>query len=187
MAIAVPQYFMNTFTIHKAQPKDAQGIQDVLLLAWLQTYPNEHLGVTKEIIRNFLKRSTTKAVAEKIGALSETEKYHVAKIRESDVIVGFARTIGDELRALYVHPVYQGKGVGTSLFNSFVQVPERVRVAQYNRKAIGFYEKLGFKGRKPVTAFNLEGILVPQFELVLELASAEPPRDPREYPLHTGG
>ncbi|MHC5721723.1 MAG: GNAT family N-acetyltransferase, partial [Nostoc sp.] len=38
---------------------------------------------------------------------------------EGDFIIGFASFIVDELMELYVHPKYQGKGIGRALVQHF--------------------------------------------------------------------
>jgi GNAT superfamily N-acetyltransferase len=67
---------------------------------------------------------------------------------ERDIVTGFTSYIVDELIALYVHPKYQGKGIGRTLVRHFCNqatncgVDEVITTASLY--AEGFYSRLGF-------------------------------------------
>jgi ribosomal protein S18 acetylase RimI-like enzyme len=146
---------MEEITILDAVPNDALGITNVFYKAWLATYPNKEKGITVEDIEDSYKDDFS---AEKIEELKElirnvpkNKKRLVAKI--GDLVVGACTVIRNEnhnhLRTLYVLPEFQGKGIGTMLWNTAQEFldPTKdtiVQVADYTEQAIRFYEKLGF-------------------------------------------
>lgn len=115
----------------------------------------------------------------KIVEFQKNGRYVVAEV--DGRIVGFCILVRDEdknqLRGMYVSPGYQGKGVGTALWQEVRKAidPKKdtyVEVATYNATAIGFYTKLGFKdtGRR----FSDErlkigkGGVIPEMEMRLD-------------------
>lgn len=61
-------------------------------------------------------------------------------------IKGFAGISGEELKMLYVHPDWQGKGMGRNLVHHSIQKYGIAYVDVYaqNERAVGFYTRLGF-------------------------------------------
>ncbi len=73
--------------------------------------------------------------------------------KEGDKIAGFCQIVKgkeyNELKIIYVLPEYQGKGIGKMLASKALSLldPRKdiiVEVVEYNKNAIGFYERLGF-------------------------------------------
>jgi GNAT superfamily N-acetyltransferase len=72
--------------------------------------------------------------------------------------------------------MYQGKGVGSALFNAILPHVDKdliVYVAPYNERAIQFYEKLGFKDTgKPFTEdrhiMPISGVTIPEMEMIIK-------------------
>lgn len=62
-------------------------------------------------------------------------------------IVGFIGTSNDNIEMLFIDPEFRGKGVGRVLTKFAVKdlKIEKVDVNEQNLRAVGFYEKLGFK------------------------------------------
>ncbi len=142
--------------IENAKPEDVRGIAEVFYKTWLATYPNEEYGITVADVEDNYKDSFTAETLEKrrkqILEMPSNTKYVSAK--DGDTVVGICRAIKHEdrnqLQAIYVLPEYQGKGIGHALWleaeKFFDPMKETfVQVATYNKKAIAFYEKLGFK------------------------------------------
>ena len=61
-------------------------------------------------------------------------------------IKGFAGVLGNELKMLYVHPKWQGQGIGRSLLSYSKQnfKIQYVDVYEQNKQAVDFYERMGF-------------------------------------------
>lgn len=172
-----------TIQIAEAKSEDALGITTVLYKTWLETYPNEELGITREAIEESYKDHFTeeriKKLEERILHQADNEKRLVAK--ENDQIVALITVIrndqSNQLKSLYVLPEYQGRGLGTRLWNEAkkfidLQKDTLVNVATYNHKTIDFYSKLGFveTGKRWVDSkWNDRcGADLPEMEMVLK-------------------
>lgn len=62
-------------------------------------------------------------------------------------VLGYGAVCGDEIRALFVHPLARGKGVGSSLLAyllSKIELPARLYVAKSNAPAKKLYQRYGF-------------------------------------------
>jgi ribosomal protein S18 acetylase RimI-like enzyme len=163
-----------------AGPEDVRGIAEVLYKTWLATYPNDDLGITKDDIEDVFKDSFTDEMlakrAERIRQLPKNETSLLAK--DEGRIVGLCNVIRhpdkNQLKAIYVLPEYQGKGIGTLLWAEAQKHFDAgkntiVHVVTYNVNAIGFYKKLGFKetGRDFIDArFKMKsGVRMPETEM----------------------
>jgi len=164
------------------QPEDARGITTLLYKTWLATYPNESLGITTEDIDDVYKDAfddeRIKRGEERLRAIPNNQKRLVAK--DGDLVVGTATMIKGEdstmLKIIYVLPEYQGKGIGSMLWNAVKDFADPnkdtiVQVADYNTQAIKFYEKLGFvdtgKRWKDEKWKMKSGASIPEMEMVL--------------------
>ena len=169
-------------TISKIKPEDALGVREVLRDTWIATYPNEELGITEADIADSYKDLFTEESIEKyqerIRNFPDSIQTFVAK--DGDRIVGVCRVIiendSNELKMLYVHPKFQGKGIGKALWKESKKLFNEnnrifVNVATYNNQAIKFYEKLGFKDtgkRFEEEKFRFKnGANIPEMEMVI--------------------
>ncbi|MDJ1432628.1 GNAT family N-acetyltransferase [Halostagnicola sp. A-GB9-2] len=104
---------------------------------------------------------------------------HEAEEEAADDIVGFAQAIvhGDtaDVLRLYVHPDYQGRGIGTTLHERLrIQLEaydiERIQLIDFafNDEGRGFYESLGFEqtGEGEV---EIDGEFYPELVYTLEV------------------
>ena len=140
-----------SITIQDAVPGDALGIGEVLYQTWLATYPNHDFGITADDIEDRFK-DRKDADGSKIRNKPENERLLTAK--DGAKIVGMCRAIREPgrniLRAIYVLPEYQGRGIGTMLWNEAYNFfdPAKdtiIEVVSYNANAIYFYTELGFR------------------------------------------
>lgn len=167
--------------ISPAKSEDSAGMQEVFYKAWLATYPNEEHGITRDDIEERFKDPVAGIEQRKknILEIAGNKKYLVAKVGEQ--IVGLCRVVKhedrNELQAIYVLPEYQGKGIGYALWQETKKFfdPTKdtiVQVATYNKKAITFYEKLGFRDngkRFTEERFRMKsGNIMPEMEMVLK-------------------
>lgn len=147
------------FKISSAQLDDAVGIGRAHLQSWLETYPNEGYGITKEwISEEFAFLTDSKGVRfreDVINNLDHNTKYMVVK-DEDDVIQGFLHASKTDtvasLNAIYLTDPLKGTGVADKLMNAVLEfaenLPIQLQVVAYNERAIRFYEKYGFKRGK---------------------------------------
>ncbi|WP_225895692.1 GNAT family N-acetyltransferase [Dendronalium phyllosphericum] len=99
----------------------------------------------------------------KILKSMKTETFWVAV--EGDIVIGFASFIVDELIGLYVHPSYQGKGIGRILVQHFcneaiAQGIDKV-LTTASLYAEGFYLRLGFTAIKRAPHYLRTNVVVP--------------------------
>jgi ribosomal protein S18 acetylase RimI-like enzyme len=172
--------------ISVATPEDVQGITEVMYKTWLATYPHEELGITIDDIEDRYKDSFTETSlqkrAEQIANIPKGQSLFLAK--DKDAVVGICRVVitenKNQLQAIYILPEYQGRGIGNKLWERGKEMFNTendifVNVASYNKNAIAFYEKLGFKDtgkRWDDEKFILKsGAKIPEMELVIKADS----------------
>ncbi len=163
------------FEISVATPADIPGIKKVRRETWISTYPNEQYGVTEEDVK---KRFMVKQPrVEQVGLInSDVLKTWVAKVHGQ--AVGYCTAQKGALHrihTLYVLPAFQNQRIGTKLIGTAMNwLGKRndiyINVAVYNKKAISFYETLGFvliDNGNVVEGFTLpSGAVIPEIEMV---------------------
>jgi ribosomal protein S18 acetylase RimI-like enzyme len=168
--------------IMPTKPEDSRGVAEVFHKTWLATYPNEQAGISAEDIEDRFKDAFTEEAltkrSERIAHPAEGTSFFVAKDGEKVVgVCNMARHPDrNQLQAIYVLPEYQGKGVGTLLWEEARKHFDAgkdivVQVAEYNKKAIDFYERLGFVATgKHFTDEHFKmksGAMIPETELII--------------------
>ena len=176
----------HTVEIAEAQPEDVEGMHEVFRAAWMETYPNEELGITKEQIAERFDASNTEEemVRRKARIKFSPVGQHTLVARVDGRIVGVARSMGlkglpisgrNRLEAFYVHPDFHKQGIGKKLWEAskqhFIDTQETdVFVASYNHNAIGVYESFGFKdsGGDDILDERIQvgGVIIPQRHMV---------------------
>lgn len=173
---------MQNIQIVVPKPEDTLGITTVFHKAWLSAYPNKEYGITIDDIEDHFKSAFTPEGQEKrrkhITNPAPNSFRLIAK--DGDKVVGTATLLRDEeknkLSTIYVLPEYQGKGIGKMLWLGLKEKLDNtkktiVQVAVYNKNAIAFYEKLGFKDngkRWSDEKFRMKsGSILPEMEMDL--------------------
>ncbi len=143
-----------------ATPEDARGIKEISYYSWLATYPNEKEGITLDDIKERLKNALSEEkIAEKARQISNSEDERYLVVKDSDKPVGYCHVKKypdrNQLHAIYILPEYLGQGIGTKLWDEAKKFFDptkdtKVEVATYNKNAINFYRKLGFKDTERV-------------------------------------
>lgn len=143
--------------IRTALPDDAIDIQNVFYKTWLETYPSKAEGIITEDIQEIFKDNfSDKKIEELKNRLKDfpsNAKMLVAFDEENTKVVGLCRIYlrekFNQLQAIYILPEYQRSGIGRKLWAEALNFFNKdkniiVQVATYNKKAISFYESLGF-------------------------------------------
>jgi ribosomal protein S18 acetylase RimI-like enzyme len=167
--------------IEKGKEEDIFEIQEVLYKTWIETYPNEKLGITRDDIEQRYKLMQTPENKEaRIKRFRERpQNAHTFVAKVNGKIVGCCTFIQhknyDQLKMFYVLPSFQKKGVAKAMWEEIQKMfvtGKRiiVQVADYNEKAIKYYEKLGFKdnGKRlsdPVFKMPISGKIISEMEM----------------------
>lgn len=144
----------------------AADIENIRRIDWITTYVNEEAGITKsDIINSFpILEERMKLTAQNITFSCELVGYWIAK--EVERIIGFSvasKGSNHHIGAIYVHPSYQAKGVGSQLMEQMIkwlgdENDIDLEVASFNENAKNFYMKFGFvqagKGEFPLKNLN---------------------------------
>ncbi len=138
------------FKIRDAAKDDAIAIQKIAVRAWNHTHvPN----IGQEQVDYMVSRIYSVEGLHK--QMNEGEKYIL--ISENETPVGYLSfTIKDteryHINKLYIDPDYHGKGFGKVLLDEAIKIIKNsggsiveLHVNEHNTKAIGFYEKYGFR------------------------------------------
>ena len=160
-------------TVETAIPDHADGICRVCTTSWREAYD----GVLSEeyVEANVRIRYEPERVADRIRESDGTAGYLVAR-RDSEEgddggpVVGTVRDdrpdpgVG-EVSDLYVHPDWQGEGVGSRLLAALTErqrergaTEQRVYVFADHNDAVGFYEAKGFEPENHFSAATVDGV-----------------------------
>ena len=174
---------INDYKIRRIIPDDYLGLHNVYFLTWLDTYPNEEFNITVEDIKyKYEQRLLPETIEERKKKILEKRENEINLLIEyKEKIIALCNGIKNvdynELQAIYVLTKYQGLGLGHALWNEVKKFfdPKKnivVHVALYNKKAINFYEKLGFV--KTGKIFSDEkhkmrnGAIIPEMEMMIK-------------------
>ena len=163
-----------------ALPGDVEGMQEVFYKTWLNTYPNKQFDITVDDIEDrFKDRLGEKRLQERRERIVQSP-HTTFLAKESDQVVGLCRVQNtdtqNKLQAICVLPEYQGKGIGTRLWEEAQKTFDKskdtfVAVATYNANAISFYKKLGFEDTgKRFTGEKLRmksGVTIPEMGMII--------------------
>lgn len=154
---------MNKYTISDAAEEDAELIGPIHLNAWHQSYINSDYGIDSEFIDEIMGKVATKEgtkfrrkrIAE-AKATPDKIIYKVVKDHEGKVVGFFIAEKQDkfnELQAIYLLDSAKGSGVAHELMEEFLgwldpTKPSKLQAAAYNKRAIKYYERYGFKVTK---------------------------------------
>lgn len=144
--------------IRDARPEDADAISHVNFETWKATYPNEKTGITvtdiEILFKDVFSPENIEQHSKYLQSLPSNQKVLVAEVNSRIVAFCHAQKAGggqgNRLKSLYVLPEFQGRGIGSLLWNevkNFFDPASAITtdVATQNSRAIAFYENLGFK------------------------------------------
>lgn len=167
------------YKVVDATSDDVEKTSKLLEDTWLATYPNKHAGITYEDIQErFSSPEIKESIERRKNTINTNPDKHSWVIRDGDEVVGMCEVMREEgkgwLRALYVSPPLQGKGLGKKLFEQALEWlgsenPIFIHAAEYNLKAINFYKSFGFKETGIEVNSSLSplpsGKVIPEIEL----------------------
>lgn len=153
---------MDNIKIRKAEPNDAEAWCRIRKECWLQVYPNEEYGITREdiLLKDFDSSEQVKGWQDSFTSRKDCN-YYTAE--NENKVVGMCLTYPDqdicEIGALYIDLSSQHQGIGALLMNKALadfdsSKKVNLKVVSYNDNAINFYKKFGFKIIGPVKDEN---------------------------------
>ncbi len=164
------------YLIRPATFKDYLDIHNICFETWMVTYPNKKFNIREEDIRYKFEKKTKKK-----NTFKTDNKKSRLLLEFSGKIVAFCNCEEkkgfNQLQAIYVLPKYQGVGFAYALWEESKKIfnPQKdiiVNVASYNKKAINFYKKLGFKSTGKVLLNEKHkmrnGAIIPELEMIIK-------------------
>ena len=175
---------VKAISILEAEPDDAPGIAEVQRITWLDTYPNDEHGITKNDIEERVSQwQTDESINRLRNSIARSEDGTLRLVaRDGKKVVGYCLVMKKEphnkLQVLYVLPDYQGLGVGKKLAKQGIEWlgTERdvaLEVVSYNTDSIEFYKRLGFEitGDAHNEVAELpSGKVMPEFQMIKHIA-----------------
>lgn len=127
--------------------------------SWLDTYPNERAGVSREWVQQRISRYSHQEKIEKRRKMidkAETDPnvlIRIAKDEEGSVvglIMPYRNQETQQVGAIYIDKAYYGTGLAQRLMDEIIawadpKRPLELEVASYNERAKAFYRKYGFE------------------------------------------
>lgn len=137
---------------------DVKAVRGLLARLWIDTYPNDAVGVSRAWVENRVSTWESPEALEKSTELirqtlahPETEFYRVATTQDglAGMVHANKKDTTQELDALYVDTRYHGTGTAQALMDEamkWLNLREDIElwVANYNDRAIKFYSKYSF-------------------------------------------
>ena len=170
-------------TVRPGEPADAHDIQVILYRTWIDTYPDEAAGISREDIEAFwgdpLSAERLERQERALSRRDDRGRTLIAHVDDEAAGCCHVERADDhgELRMIYVLPEFQRRGVGSLLWREALGFldPSKdvvVRVAAYNAKAIAFYRALGFvdTGRRLERFRMPTGAVIPEIEMARQAA-----------------
>ncbi len=150
---------MADYTIAIPELEDMEGIIEMHVQSWLDVYPNEEHGISREHVQESVKRFTNDDGHKKrqryIEEAHTNPEYFFRIAKDTDgKVVGFIdvrrRDTENELGGLYLDKITHGTGLAQQLADQALEwlgdeKDIRLTVATYNNRAQAFYRKLGFE------------------------------------------
>lgn len=141
------------FEIALAKREDADAIARIQHDAWLATYQNDALGITREVLEHRLGgiEARKRIWEETIATLPDN--LHIETVHKDGHVIGFCKVAKGEVEhhvdALYLDPNVRKQGAGGAVFRAALtwlgdERPISLEVVDYNADAIAFYEHFGF-------------------------------------------
>ncbi|MEH2411517.1 GNAT family N-acetyltransferase [Nostoc sp.] len=160
----------NEISFRPAQETDA-WVLSAIHIAAIKTLPATFY-TQKELLawRNYRDKPDGSNILKRM----KVETFWVAS--KGDFVIGFASFFVDELIGLYVHPKYQGKGIGRALVQHFCDqateqgIDKVITIASLY--AEGFYLRLGFTAIQRAPLYLRSGVVVPVTQMSKTLATA---------------
>ncbi len=78
---------------------------------------------------------------------------------EKERIIGFLVFKNDSITSIAIHPKFRKKGVGKKLIEELMKKHKiiKLRTREKNRKAIDFFNNIGFKEKRKIEKYYLNG------------------------------
>ncbi len=170
------------YKIEDAQPEDVEAMRALVREAWLEIYPNEEYGITREDIEAIdWQEGNDKRRTE----INEDPNIHTWVLKDGGgELAGFAKATQakgneandiSEINAIYLRPGEKGQGWGQALLERVLawlpaDKPTKIHVVRYNFRAINFYKKFGFSETERVVDYGgtqlRSGKEIPRIEMI---------------------
>jgi len=168
------------YKIEDAKPEDTKTVRSIARSFWIELYPNEKYGITKEDLEgiDWFNPERLAKRADEIQNKTDTMRTWVLKNKKGEIIgfsMAFKTEDYGELDAMFVNKEYQGKGLGKKLMQKACDwigsdLDIKLKVVAYNTHAIEFYKKNGFEETDAKVVYEgtvlPSGIEIPRIEML---------------------
>lgn len=169
---------MSPIVVRLAKTKDASKIAHINASSWIATYPNDAIGLTKNVLFNKFTQELIKSDSNKWIRYIEDSitNQRVLVVEHDNNVVGYCNLLKNngvgQIYTMYIDPNFIGKGAGGMLMRASLDwlkdCPTKiVEVISYNSNAIGFYEYYGFQRNSVSFALEFEKIEIPVIQMEL--------------------
>lgn len=146
-----------SYEIREATLDDVEAVRRMHAQSWLDTYPNEEAGISYEWVKqetdSWLTPEGLEGSREYFRKVLDNPDHFYRIAVDGDRVIGLVHTdIKDghkHLGALYIDKDYHGTGLAQTMIklaDDWIDGEEvSLEVVTYNKRAIRFYEKQGYK------------------------------------------
>ena len=162
-----------TIEVAEGGPADVLLVAELAKVVFVATYTGVTPALTREALEYHVSGDWVPNKAEEFRRRIERDGARLAVARAAGRIVGYRLRTADQYGgAYYVHPDFQGQGVGRRLWLAFpdtVGVKNTCITVTRGTPAVEFYQRLGFvpTGRDLPPVILRGGQELPQMEIML--------------------
>ncbi|HEX7847509.1 MAG TPA: GNAT family N-acetyltransferase [Chitinophagaceae bacterium] len=128
---------------------DQHNTNKIKTKSYEDQYRQQLLSVWEEsalATHDFLTPADFKEIKEAVATIDFND-FDVYCLLDGDMLIGFVGVTGQKVEMLFLLPRYFGLGLGKQLMNFAINElgADKVDVNEQNKKAVKFYERLGFE------------------------------------------
>ena len=142
------------FSVQEMVVEDIESYIEDKRICWMQTYPNDENGITREDVQNYLNLKDKEVTKVNFKKHIQSGVSKIYLLKQNGKIVGdiiyTVKADMAEINEIYLQDKVKSKGLGKFLMKlALANIPKNKKVylgvLKINLSAIKFYERFGFK------------------------------------------